>query len=256
MRFRDSMGTSQGSWYSEPRNGLNPTLYSSGFAEGTPFRVLVVQVSADVTSVAVRFSDGAVDVAEPSKGWLALAVPGAQEGRFELTVEDSAGSRVVGWRDIAQVGDLTWQKECTPPPPALPPAGAEQPADAAAAEQIIRARFDLLWDQSTAREDKPDDLLDDWTGVTEAVESVFGGGFSDAARTAEHTITGFVFSSPTVAWFMYDVLTINADFTNRFGYATLIDGSWQLPRDVICQDLALAGVQCIPTSNTIQPPAS
>jgi hypothetical protein len=255
MRFQDSIGTSQGSWYTEPRNGLNPTLFSSGFAEGTPFRVLVLQVAADVTSVAVRFNDGAADVGQPAKGWLALAVPGAQEGRFDLTVQDSTGVRVVGWRDFAQMGDATWQQECNPPPPALPPAG-EQPADAAAAEQTVRDRFDLLWDASTPREDKPDDLLDDWTGVTEASAAVFDGGFAEAAKSAEHIVTGFVFASPTVAWFMYDIRTINGNFTNRFGYATLIDGSWRLSRDVICQDLALAGAQCLPSSNTIQPPAS
>jgi hypothetical protein len=254
MRFQDSIGTSQGSWYTEPRNGLNPTLFSSGFAEGTPFRVLVLQVAADVTSVAVRFNDGAADVGEPAKGWLALAVPGAQEGRFDLTVQDSTGVRVVGWRDFAQMGDATWQQECNPPPPALPPAG-EQPADAAAAEQTVRDRFDLLWDLATPRDQKPDDLLDDWTGVTEAVQEVLDGGFADAARSAERTVTGLVFTSATQAWFTYQLRTMFGNF-DRFGYATLIDGSWRLSRDVVCQDLAMAGVQCVPSSNTIQPPTS
>ena len=256
MRFQDSIGTSQGSWYTEPRNGLNSTLFSSGFAEGTPFRVLVLQVAADVTSVAVRFIDGAADVGQPENGWLALAVPGAREGRFELTVEDSGGSRVIGWRDFLQMGDPAWQEECIPPPPVLPPAGAEQPADAAAVERIIRNRFDLLWDANRPREDKPDDLLDDWTGVVEASAEVFAGRFGEAAKSAIHLVTGFVFVSPTVAWVTYDISTINGRFTNRFGYATLIDGSWRLSRDVICQDLALAGAMCEPSSNTIQPPAS
>jgi hypothetical protein len=254
MRFKDAVGTSQGQRYSEAREGLTPTLFSSGFAEGTPFRVLVLQVSDDVRSVAVRFGDGAADVASPEKGWLALAVPGAQEGRFELTVVDGSGSRVVGWKDIPTQGDQTWMDECTPPPPEMPPAG-EQPADPAAIEALIRDRFELLWDVDVPREDKPDDLLDDWTGVDAARDELLTGSFGEVARTAERVITGFVFTSPTQAWFRYDINTSITNFSDRFGYANLIDGAWRIGRAVMCQDLALASVQCQPSVETIQPPA-
>jgi hypothetical protein len=224
-----------------------------GFAEGTPFRVLVLQVAPEVTSVSVRFADGAVDAATPTKGWLVLAVPGAQEGRFELAVQIAGEERAMSWREFPMLGDETWQIECTPPPPALPPAGP-QPADAAAAEASIRERFDLLWDWETPRDEKPDDLLDDWTGVAEAVETVRQGGFGDTARTAEQIITELVFTSPTEAWFRYDIRTDITDFRDRFGYANFIDGSWRLARDMICQDLALAGAQCVPGFVAIQPP--
>ena len=255
MRYKAAIGTTQGQRYEQPRDGLAPTLFSSGFAEGTPFRVLVVQVGDDVRSVAVQFADGAADVASPKNGWLTLAVPGAQEGRFELTVEDAAGTRLVRWSDIPVQGDETWLRECSPPPPELPPPG-EQPADAAAVKDSIIERFELLWNVDIDREDKPDDLLDSWEGVAAASDAVMSGGFADAARTARRTITGFVFTSPTQAWFRYDIETSVTNFNDRFGFANLIDGTWRLGRAVMCQDLALAGGMCEPPVETIQPPGS
>jgi hypothetical protein len=255
MRYKEAVGTSQGQRYAEPRDGLMPTLFSSGFAEGTPFRVLAMQVGDDVRRVAVEFADGAADVAKPENGWLVLAVPGAQEGRFELTLEEAGGTRVVRWNDIPAQGDETWISECTPPPPELPEPGV-QPANADATQDIIVERFDLLWSIDVAREDKPDDLLDSWEGVAAAIDQVMAGGLADVARTSRRTITGFVFTSPTQAWFRYDIITAMGEFTDRFGYANLVDGTWRLGRAVICQDLALAGVQCEPPVETIQPPAA
>ncbi len=255
MRYKAAIGTTQGQRYAQPCDGLMPTLFSSGFAEGTPFRVLAMQVGDDVRSVAVQFADGATDVAAPQNGWLALAVPGAQEGRFELTVQDGAGTRVVRWNDIPVQGDESWMRECTPPPPELPPPGV-QPAEADAAKDIIIDRFELLWNVDIAREDKPADLLDSWEGVAPASDLLMSGSFAEVARTARRTITGFVFTSPTQAWFRYDLDTSLSSFTGRFGYANLIDGTWQLGRAVICQDLALAGAMCEPPVETIQPPAA
>jgi hypothetical protein len=65
-----------------------------------------------------------------------------------------------------------------------------------------------------------------------------------------------VFTSPTEAWFRYDIETNVTNFTDRFGIAFQIDGVWVIARAVICQDLALAGAQCFPFVDQIQPPGS
>ena len=87
-----------------------------------------------------------------------------------------------------------------------------------------------------------------------AIEDVMNGGFGEAASTSVHTMTGLVFVSPDEAWFTYDVETTSGSFTNRFGIAYRIDGVWKITRAVICQDLSLAGGQCLPPVPQIQPP--
>ena len=102
-------------------------------------------------------------------------------------------------------------------------------------------------------EDQPDGLLDDDTGVAAAIEVARAGDFADAVATAEYTIEDFVFTSPTEAWFRYAIDTGTSYFSQRYGTAHLIDGSWRISRGVICQDLALAGAPCEPDPGPIYP---
>lgn len=253
MTYKDAVSTANGQRYAEPREPMNTTLFSGGYAERQPFRSLVLQVPADVTGVSVVWADGAVDGAAPTGGWVALATPGAPSGRFTLTVRTAAGEREIAWDDLPMDGDLEWQHACNPPPPSLPPPG-EQPADPGAAEDQIRTAFDLLWDTDVPFDEKGSLVLDDITGVEQAIEDVMNGGFGEAASTSVHTMTGLVFVSPDEAWFTYDVETTSGSFTNRFGIAYRIDGVWKITRAVICQDLSLAGGQCLPPVPQIQPP--
>ncbi len=255
MLYKTAVGTSQGQRYAEPRDGISPTLFSSGLAEGTPFRVLVLQVAADITNVGVTFSDGATDSATPANGWVALATPGDPNGKFVLAVTSETGARNVDWTALGQSGDAAWQRGCNPPPPELPPPG-DQPDDPSAAEQEIRNTLDVLWDQTMSPDDKPDDLLDDNTGVDAAVEELRNGGLKDIAASAVYTVNDLVFTTPTEAWFEYDITTMSGAFTGRFGVATLIDGKWRIARAVVCQDLSLAGVQCSPPVTQIFPPGT
>ncbi len=254
MTYKDAIGVSNGSRYTEPRDGVSVTLFSSGYAEGTPFRALALQLADDVSAVSVTWDDNSSDTAVPANGWAALATPGAPSGKFSITLTTAAGEHVVDWNELPRDGDLAWQKGCNPPPPELPAAG-EQPKDPAAAEQQLRDAFDLLWNNDVAFEDKQQ-VLDDTTGVKDAIDQVFAGGFADTARTAVHTITDLVFVSPDEAWFMYDIHSDISDFTNRFGVAYRIDGTWKIARAVICQDLSLAGGMCFPQVNSITPPGS
>ena len=256
MSYKDAIGISNGSRYSEVREGgLGVTLFSSGYAEGSPFRVLVLQVGPDIVQVGATWADGGGDAAVAVNGFVVLATPGASSTHFDVTLQTESDERIVPWAEMPREGDVAWQKSCSPPPPELPAAG-EQPADAAAAEQQIRDNFALLWDSDVTFEERGAQLLDDTTGVQDAIDAVVDGGFADVAATAQHTITEVVFTSPTEAWFGYDIDTTISDFTGRFGIAYFIDGRWRFARAVICQDLSLAGGQCVPFADQIYPPGS
>lgn len=254
MSFKEAIGVSNGQRYLEPRaGGVSVSLYSSGHAEGVPFRVLAMQVRPDVTLVTTTWADGMSDGGAPVNGWVAVASPGAANVAFDVTLESANGTDVIPFDDMPRDGDVEWQKGCNPPPPELPPAG-EQPDDRDAAEQEVRAVFDLLWDRDIPLDEKV--VLDDDTGVAEAIDQVDNGGFGEAAETAVHTMTELVFTSPTEAWFMYDLETSVTNFPNRFGIAYRIDGVWVISRAVICQDLSLGGGQCFPFVDQIYPPGS
>jgi len=255
MTYKDSVGIASGSRYEEPRDGLNVIQFSAGYAEDNVFRVLVMQVGDDVLQVTATWADGRADGAAAVGGWVVLGSPGPSNTKFDLTVTTATGAKDIAYDQLPREGDVAWQKACSPPPPELPPAG-EQPNDAAAAEQQIRDNFDLLWSQDVDFEDKGADLLDDTTGVKDAIDQVFSGSLGDVASTAVHTMNKIVFTSPTEAWFEYDISTTNGNFTGRFGIAYLIDGKWRFARAVICQDLQLAGAQCQPYVDQIVPPGS
>lgn len=256
MSYKDAIGIANGSRYSEVRDGgMNVSLFSSGYAENVPFRVLVLQIADDVTQVTAKWADGAGDTAAPVNGVVVLASPGISGTKFDIVMQTAAAEKTVLFADLPREGDLAWQHACNPPPPELPPAG-EQPLDAVAAEQEIRSSFDMLWDSDVAFADKGGQLLDDPTGVQVAIDTVFEGGLAAVAKAAIHSMNDLVFTSPTEAWFEYDISTTSGSFTGRFGIAYLLDGHWRFARAVICQDLALAGGQCEPYVDQIYPPGS
>jgi hypothetical protein len=250
-------------WWTEPFQGLAASSFALGGPDGAPLRALVVQVGADVASVAVTFSDGASDEAAPANGVVALAVPGQGDGdpaaglpgSFELVIDRGDGTESVV-DDTALAASYStdeWYEGCSPPPPALPEPGVG-PADPAAAATDIAARFTLLYDGSVAAEDKPADLLDDDTGVAEARQAVLAGGFAESVRTARVEIDELVFTAPDEAWFRYTIRSDLGDFRDRFGVVHLVDGSWRFARAVLCQDLALAGGLCEPYVDSVLPP--
>jgi hypothetical protein len=227
-----------------------------GYSDGRPLRVLVVQSAAGDTAATVRWDDGATDTADFIDGIVVLVADGtnAWEHTYELDVTGPDGTRTVTNADVEEVYSLPdWRASCEPPPPALPPAG-EQPADPTAAEEALRADFAALWDRAIPREDK-EHLLDDWTGVGEAIDAVDTGTYAEAAASAVQAIDELVFTSPTEAWFRYSITTDISDFHDRYGRATLVDGSWQFPRGIMCQDLQLASATCVPPAAPIYPPS-
>lgn len=246
--------------YSELFAGLQVQPGEVGWADDHPVRYLVVQADPAVTEVAVTWDDGLTDRSALADGVAVLVVePGASDPDgvwmrdYALEVTEATGVRTLTRDDLNYYEDPEYRAGCNPPPPALPDPG-EQPADPTAAEQALRDRFALLWDQSVPRDEKRS-VLDDWTGVDAAADAVLVGDFADAAATAEHEIEEIVFTSPTEAWFRYALLTDISDFYDRYGTATLVDGEWQFARAVMCQDLSLGGGSCEPGFEPIYPPS-
>ncbi|HEX4983508.1 MAG TPA: hypothetical protein VFV63_17510 [Ilumatobacteraceae bacterium] len=150
------------------------------------------------------------------------------------------------------------QSDCGPgPPPQRPiPAAGVQPTDPAAAEAQIRQRHALLVDRSVPADHKPNDLLDDDTGVQTAIASLDDGPYRDVAASASYAIDELVFTTPDEAWFRYTITTSSATYTDRFGTAVFNGDVWQITRATICQDLALALSPCLPNPPTVEPPST
>lgn len=227
----------------------------TGWADDHPMRILTVQAIPGITEVTVVWADGLTDTTTVIDGLAVLVVDGsgAWQTEYTLDVTDVSGTHSVDASPDDRYNDPEWRAACQEPPPELPAAG-EQPADVAAATAEIETNFALLWDRDVAQDDKFD-VLDDWTGVNQAVDAVYAGGYAETAETASHHIDELVFVSPTEAWFRYSIVTDVSNFYDRYGTAALTDVGWQLPRALICQDLSLAGGNCEPFADGIYPPS-
>ena len=247
------VGVLIGPEYSELNDGLAASAFSLGYADGAPTRVLVLQVGPGVNKASVVWGDGAKDSAEPTSGWVLLAAAGDPGVDFQLTLEGKDGSRTVKAADLPSGSSPAWQKACTETVAVLPPSG-QQPSDPTAAESEIRRRFDRLWNAEVSFGAKGADLLDDITGVAATFALVRSDSYADTTAGAVHSMTQLVFTSPTEAWFTYDILGPATNFVNRFGVAHLVGRVWKFSRAVICQDLALSGARCVPESPAVVPP--
>jgi hypothetical protein len=228
-----------------------------GAADGRPLRILVVHHSAAGGSVTVEWSDGPSDTTELVDGLAVLVTEGGADPwspAYDLQLHGDTGMVTIGSAEIEnRYSQPEWREACVEPPPALPEPG-EQPADPAAERAAIGAAFERLWSRDVPRDDKQA-LLDDWTGVAEAIDAVDAGAYAEAAASAVHTIEELVFTSPTTAWFRYSIESSISDFFDRYGTGEFVDGSWRFPRALICQDLGLAGASCEPPVEPIYPPA-
>lgn len=251
------------SWWTEPFAGRAVSALNLGSADANPYRVVFVQAPASVTNVSVTFDDGASDSTAPVNGVAILAVPGASPAGapdarwigpptdFDVSFDEADGGEATTV-DGSRTGysDPEFQQSCSPPPPELPEAG-EQPADPVGDEtRIVDLMAAIYGDDNGDNEDRIDDLA----GVAEAREQVRNGGFEEAAASAEAIVEELVFTSPTEAWFRYRIETTTGIFSERFGIAVNIDGTWKITRATICQDLSLAGGDCGGDVSPIRPP--
>ena len=114
----------------------------------------------------------------------------------------------------------------------------------------------MLVDQSINSDQKPTDLLDDNTGVPDAVEQLHSGQYAEVAANATYSVDELVFTKPDEAWFRYTIKTSLGDFPDRFGIAVFDGSVWQTTRATICQDLALALAPCQPSPPPVEGPTT
>ena len=250
-----AVNVSGGPWYSEPKDGLAVSTMAAGYAEGTPVFALAVQAAVDASNVTMLTADGRTDSGAPTGGLALLAVDGPIARDFTVVVTMADGTEVsTTSADMVGTSDgETWMSMCQPP--MTLPAPGEQPAEAAAVEEGIRATHETLY--SGIRQPGAGEIyIDDMNGIADAVARLDSGPYAGNAATARRVITGFVFTSPTEAWFSYDIVTDNVTFGGRFGRVHPSEaGVWQFTRQSICQDLALApGAECDPPVATLYPP--
>ena len=254
-----AVNISGASWFSEPKGGSAVSTFSAGYAEGSPVFGVAVQVGTNVTSVSFTTASGLTDTAPPVRGVALLAVNGPIEQNFTITLTSADGTTSSQTNaDLSLPYDGSdYAAACEPPPPALPAAGA-QPADAVAAEAAVRDSWKIARDFNNTDAAARLGRIDDTTGIAEAWKALSIGTYADAAKTSTTTIQDFVFSSPTEAWFRYDISTSMGNFTNRYGKALLgDDGVWRITRQTVCQDLGLApGSQCTPPVDNLYPPSA
>jgi len=253
---------------------LWPSLLFGGMVEAE-FVAIVMQVDGDVRSVRLSNPAGAVDEMEPVGGAVVLAVPSpdgdvgmmggdpdAFDG-YQLVAQYADGTARRGDWDVVQQGHPAWggpgpcnqegiiEGEIIVPATVeaventLPAAGAEQPADPAAAEAEIEANFDSLYGNPDDDVDRSN-VIDDSSGLDVVMDQLRDNGFGDEAESAAVTIQELVFTSPEEAVFRYTLTTPAANFGGQIGRARLLDGTWKITRATLCQDLAKAGATCPP----------
>jgi hypothetical protein len=254
----DSVNLTYAAWYEKLKDGLSVTTFASGYAEGSPVFGAVAQVDPDVTMVTMTTASGLTDSTAPINGLALLEVDGGIEQDITFTTTKADGSSTT-----KPVGDLAtpyataeYHRDCDPPPPALPDAG-EQPSDPTAAEAAVRASWGIVHDFGGDAQSRRS-YVDDDTGVVDAWTALQQGSYADAAKAATADIAEVVFTSPTEAWFRYDLLTPIINFYDRYGIARLgADGVWIFTRQTICQDISLApGFGCTPPVDTLYPPSA
>jgi hypothetical protein len=246
------------SWFADPVDGQAISWFTMGRADGRPSRIVVVQATDVVTEIAVRFDDGLSDLAAVMDGLAILAVPGEfaddwyheheaaprPDGAFDVEFIGADRVHVVGSDEVMHWDVSGYEEACTPPPPALPEPG-EQPVDPVASQTEIRDAMEALYD--TSREIGNElALLDDPTGVEQAVAEMRTGASAELAEGVTAAIADLVFATPSEAWFRYDLVDADGGtlLAARYGIAVEIDGSWRITRATLCQDLSLAGGDC------------
>jgi hypothetical protein len=253
----DSVNTGWAPWYTEPKDGLAVNTFATGYVEDAPRFGAVVQVTPDATAVTFTTASGS-DTAPVTNGFALVLVTGPIDDGWSMSIDRPTGATTIDQPALMEVWSSSeYRSGCEPPPPPLPPAG-EQPADRDAAEAAVRA----AWDTAHAYADQPIELrlaaIDDAKGVQDAWEAIGEGEYAEAARTSTSPIRELVFTSPTEAWFRYDLETSITDFPNRWGIARLgDDGAWRITRASICQDIMLApGFGCVPSVSQVLPPSA
>jgi hypothetical protein len=264
------VGIGRGNLYPELRDAdIGGSLTLIGAAEQHPMWIAVVQAPKDAARVRASFAGGATDEMTPVDGLAVLVgaatadstrtatqaqsaaleafdANGASLGHGEATLygfalADGSGGPATA-SDVAQ---------CSVPT-TLPPPGAAQPADPAAARAAIEQLYGRRYDEITMDERLAQ--IDDPTGMREVFEKLEAGPYATAVKGATTMLKDLVFLSPTRAAVLTDTevqgYPSNA-FSNQTAEVVLVDGMWKKARAGVCAALETggSGVSCPPSAS-------
>jgi hypothetical protein len=267
----DAVGIVSGGLYAElPNTSVVGSLGALGVAEGAPLWVVVAQASAGASTVRATVPHGRADEMEPVDGVAVLVGPASIEpgnpAEYETTVPleafDAGGTSLgtgtarVGGYFVTAIPEGTSSSAGVPVaepspecfgPQELPPPGAEQPADPAAARADIGRLFGVRFADRTEEERLAN--LDDPTGMREVYEQLRTGPFREQVLGSRTVLGDLVFLSATRAAVQYitEIPGYPPDGVGQqFGEVVLVDGAWKITRESVCRDVQLAGITCPP----------
>src|SRR5262249_40005931 len=135
-----------------------------------------------------------------------------------------------------------------PAPPALPPAGAEQPDDPAAAKDAITNAYQTVFTHGSDAT-LNQSLMEDPESLKDALDTTKSN-FPQAVDTVTVNVGEIVFpSKPEAALYFELDYTGGALFGKQIGYAKFIDGTWKISHDTMCMVLGWGGGQCSGSSS-------
>jgi hypothetical protein len=267
----DAVGIVSGGLYAElPNTSVVGSLGALGVAEGAPLWVVVAQAPAGTSIVRATFPGGQDDEMEPVDGVAVLVGPASIEpgdpAEYETTVPLEAfdaggrslgsGTARVGGSFVTAIPEAASSSagisvaepspECFGPQQ-LPPPGAEQPADPAAARAEIERLFGVRYGDRTDEERLAG--LDDPTGMREVYEQLRTGPYAEQVLGSRVVFRDLVFLSATRAAVQYitEIPGYPPDGVGQqFGEVVFVDGRWKLTRESVCRDVQLAGITCPP----------
>jgi hypothetical protein len=253
----DAVGIVAGSTYATFREGhVGGTLGIFGIGEGAATWVAIAQGTGDAARVRATFPGGGSDEMDLVDGIAVLVAPASVSPGYEELYSETvaleafdAGGRSLGVQH-ANFGGLDVTEaamQACAPPTELPPPGAEQPADVAAAEQAVRDAFLIAHGRAVGGVTREQQMaaIDDPAGFPEIWDEMAAGPFAEQVAAAQMHVDDVVFLSATRAAVKYGwTVPDYSSFDNRFGELVLVDGAWKVTRATMCNDFSLAGAMC------------
>jgi hypothetical protein len=249
----DIAGVGNGTLYAEQPKGatVGGQFTVIGRNEQSPHLIVTAQGPASATLLRATFPDGSHDEMAPVGGFAVLVGPATGDlTKLKVTVDalDASGATVgsavlseQGWLSVTRISDASCAAPTT-----LPPAGKDQPADPAAAQQAVTNTFNAAFTHGIS-DSTFDSYFDDSHGFDQVRQELLSGPYKEQVQTAQMKLDGVVFLDPTTAAVQYEIDIPNygtPSFANRFTEAHLVNGSWKLARSGWCTDVSLGGVTC------------
>lgn len=118
------------------------------------------------------------------------------------------------------------------------------PSDEAAARAGVIAAFGSVYDPAAAIDDRVR-MVDDPTGVGDALRQIAAGPNAVAVTSATVEVNDVNFTSPARAKVVYTVIAPGqAPISGREGEARVDGGTWKVTRATVCADLLAVGGNC------------